>query len=161
MTGVQTCALPIWPSLLLASFPSAHCISLTIDLPLAGAHKGFPVPISESVVTHLGSIFRPEVLCPSNPAHIETAEPLPSYHFGHGVSSTFTIYKYHDPYDGSFTLAMCICPWRLGGCGYRLPSLSHCFTPFIAYWAFRGRDITNGYDSTLWCTSDKIGRAHV
>ena len=38
-------------------------------------------------------------------------------------------------------------PWQLGRCGYRLPALSHCFTPFITYRAFRGRDITNGYDS--------------
>ena len=95
---------------------------------------------------HLGSIFRPEVLCPFDTAHIETAISPPSYllvwriiHFHH--------FKYHDPYNDSLMLTLCIHPWQLGGCGYRLPALSHCFTPFITYRAFRGRDITNGYDS--------------
>lgn len=95
---------------------------------------------------HLGSIFRPEVPCPFDTAHIETAVSPPSYllvwctiHFHH--------FKYHDPYNDSHMLTLCIHPWQLGGCGYRLPALSHCFTPFITYRAFRGRDITNGYDS--------------
>ena len=98
------------------------------------------------VAMHLGSIFRPEVLCPFDTAHIETAISPPSYllvwciiHFHH--------FKYHDPYNDSLMLTLCIHPWQLGRCGYRLPALSHCFTPFITYRAFRGRDITNGYDS--------------
>ena len=97
---------------------------------------------------HLGSIFRPEVPCPFDTAHIETAVSPPSYllvwciiHFHH--------FKYHDPYNDSHMLTLCIHPWQLGGCGYRLPALSHCFTPFITYRAFRGRDIMNGYDSAL------------
>ena len=100
----------------------------------------------DTVAMHLGSIFRPEVLCPFDTAHIETAVSLPSYllvwciiHFHH--------FKYHDPYNDSLMLTLCIHPWQLGRCGYRLPALSHCFTPFITYRAFRGRDITNGYDS--------------
>ena len=95
---------------------------------------------------HLGSIFRPEVLCPFDIAHIETAISPPSYllvwciiHFHH--------FKYHDPYNDLHMLTLCIHPWQLGGCGYHLSALSHCFTPFITYRAFRGRDITNGYDS--------------
>ena len=95
---------------------------------------------------HLGSIFRPEVPCPFDTAHIETAVSPTSYllvwctiHFHH--------FKYHDPYNDLLVLTLCIHPWQLGGCGYRLPALSHCFTPFITYRAFRGRDITNGYDS--------------
>ena len=95
---------------------------------------------------HLGSIFRPEVPCPFDTAHIETAVSPTSYllvwciiHFHH--------FKYHDPYNDLLVLTLCIHPWQLGRCGYRLPALSHCFTPFITYRAFRGRDITNGYDS--------------
>ena len=95
---------------------------------------------------HLGSIFRPEVLCPFDIAHIETAISPPSYllvwciiHFHH--------FKYHDPYNDLHMLTLCIHPWQLGRCGYHLSALSHCFTPFITYRAFRGRDITNGYDS--------------
>ena len=73
---------------------------------------------------------------------------MPSYllvwciiHFHH--------FKYHDPCNDSLMLTLCIHPWQFGGCGYRLPALSHCFTPFITYRAFRGRDIMNGYDSAL------------
>ena len=132
-------------SLLLASFPPAHCIFLTIDLPDGNA-RGFPCFVVWTVAMHLGSIFRPEVLCPFDIAHIETAISPPSYllvwciiHFHH--------FKYHDPYNDLHMLTLCIHPWQLGGCGYRLSALSHCFTPFITYRAFRGRDITNGYDS--------------
>ena len=95
---------------------------------------------------YLGFIFRPEMFCPFDTAHIETA-----------ISRSLTLlvwciihfhhFKYHDPYNDSLSLTVYICPWQLGGCGYRLPALSHCFTPFITYRAFRGRDITNGYDS--------------
>ena len=71
---------------------------------------------------HLGSIFRPEVLCPFDIAHIETAISPPSYllvwciiHFHH--------FKYHDPYNDLHMLTLCIHPWQLGGCGYHLSAL--------------------------------------
>ena len=86
------------------------------------------------------------MFCPFDTAHIETA-------ISHSLTLLvwciihFHHFKYHDPYNDSLSLTVYICPWQLGGCGYRLPALSHCFTPFITYRAFRGRDITNGYDS--------------
>ena len=108
---------------------------------------------------YLGFIFRPEMLCPFDTAHIETA-----------ISRSLTLlvwciihfhhFKYHDPYNDSLMLTLCIHPWQLGGCGYRLPALSHCFTPFITYRAFRGRDITNGYDSVKNAFQTTTFRSH-
>lgn len=71
---------------------------------------------------HLGSIFRPEVQHPFDKAHIETAKPSPSYRFGLWCINHFHHFKYHDPYDGSHMLAMCINPLQLGGCDFRLPA---------------------------------------
>ena len=87
---------------------------------------------------HLSFILKPEVLCPFDTTLVETTVPTPSYllvwciiHFHH--------FEYHDPYNDSHMLTLCINPWQLGGCGYRLLALAHCFTPLITYRAFRGR----------------------
>ena len=118
---------------------------LRLTYPL-GSAWGFPCSVAWTIAMYLGFIFRPEMFCPFDTAHIETA-----------ISRSLTLlvwciihfhhFKYHDPYNDSHMLTLCIHPWQLGGCGYRLSALSHCFTPFITYRAFRGRDITNGYDS--------------
>lgn len=117
---------------------------LRLTYPL-GSAWGFPCSVAWTVTMYLGFIFRPEMLCPFDTAHIETA-----------ISRSLTLlvwciihfhhFKYHDPYNDSLSLTLYTYPWQLGGCGYRLPALSHCFSPFITYRAFRGRE----YHEWIW-----------